>query len=128
MTPREAERLLEDAEVVPALEAGVPAAKELVASCLEHGIPATLGRDDHCTKGCSPRAMLLVRAEDVGRLQELLARDWQTLVASVGDEADVRPAGVGIEVADGAEPPCPACGTSGPLVDGACSECGLQLG
>jgi len=25
------------------------------------------------------------------------------------------------------EPPCPACGTAAPLVDGACSDCGLQL-
>jgi hypothetical protein len=23
--------------------------------------------------------------------------------------------------------PCPACGTVAPLVDGACSDCGLQL-
>jgi len=26
-----------------------------------------------------------------------------------------------------AEPPCPGCGTALPLVDGACSDCGLQL-
>ncbi len=26
------------------------------------------------------------------------------------------------------EPPCPACGTAAPLVDGPCGECGLQLG
>jgi hypothetical protein len=25
------------------------------------------------------------------------------------------------------EPPCPACGTVGPLVSGACGDCGLQL-
>ena len=23
--------------------------------------------------------------------------------------------------------PCPACGTAAPLVEGACSDCGLQL-
>ena len=28
----------------------------------------------------------------------------------------------------GEEPPCPACGTAAPLVDGACSDCGLALG
>ncbi|MCX5742256.1 MAG: hypothetical protein NT062_07150 [Proteobacteria bacterium] len=35
-----------------------------------------------------------------------------------------------VEVAhvEGDEPPCPACGTAAPLVDGACSDCGLQLG
>ena len=26
-----------------------------------------------------------------------------------------------------AEPPCPCCGTEAPLVNGACSDCGLQL-
>ncbi len=30
------------------------------------------------------------------------------------------------EQVDG-ELPCPACGTAAPLVDGACSDCGLQL-
>jgi len=25
------------------------------------------------------------------------------------------------------ELPCPACGTAAPLVDGACSDCGLSL-
>lgn len=25
------------------------------------------------------------------------------------------------------DPPCPACGTAAPLVNGACSDCGLQL-
>jgi hypothetical protein len=25
------------------------------------------------------------------------------------------------------EPPCPACGTAAPLVEGACADCGLQL-
>jgi hypothetical protein len=28
---------------------------------------------------------------------------------------------------DTEHPPCPACGTAAPLVDGACSDCGLQL-
>jgi predicted amidophosphoribosyltransferase len=35
-----------------------------------------------------------------------------------------------VEVAiatDAEHPPCPACGTAAPLVEGACSDCGLQL-
>ena len=35
--------------------------------------------------------------------------------------------GFGVEAAEGEEPPCPACGTAAPLVEGACSECGLHL-
>ena len=30
-------------------------------------------------------------------------------------------------VGEDGEPPCPACGTAAPLIDGACSDCGLQL-
>jgi len=39
------------------------------------------------------------------------------------------PRDVGVEAAaeGGEEPPCPACGTAAPLVDGCCSDCGLQL-
>ena len=29
---------------------------------------------------------------------------------------------------DAEHPPCPACGTAAPLVEGACSDCGLVLG
>lgn len=31
------------------------------------------------------------------------------------------------EAPEGEELACPACGTVAPLVDGACSDCGLQL-
>ncbi len=31
------------------------------------------------------------------------------------------------EAPEGEEPPCPCCGTAAPLIDGACSDCGLQL-
>jgi predicted amidophosphoribosyltransferase len=48
-----------------------------------------------------------------------VAREGLAPVASVlWDENDV----------SGEEPPCPACGTAAPLVDGACSDCGLALG
>ena len=42
------------------------------------------------------------------------------------DMADVKPAQEIDEDEDG-EPPCPACGTAAPLIDGACSDCGIQL-
>jgi hypothetical protein len=35
---------------------------------------------------------------------------------------------VAVAAAPGGEHlPCPACGTAAPLVEGACSDCGLQL-
>ena len=38
------------------------------------------------------------------------------------------PAGAcAVEVGEDEEPPCPACGTAEPLVEGACAGCGLVL-
>ena len=48
--------------------------------------------------------------------------DWRDTLAREGL------APVQVAMADDAEhPPCPACGTAAALVDGACSDCGLQL-
>lgn len=59
------------------------------------------------------------------RFAELRWSQWRAMVAREGVDPDAlaRPAAVD---GDG-EPPCPACGTAAPLVDGACSDCGLQL-
>jgi hypothetical protein len=50
---------------------------------------------------------------------EMVAREGTAVVASA-------PMGPGDDDEDG-ELPCPACGTAAPLVDGACSDCGLHL-
>ena len=50
--------------------------------------------------------------------------DWRDDLAREG----LAPVAVGAAVAEDTEHlPCPACGTAAPLVDGACSDCGLQL-
>lgn len=57
-------------------------------------------------------------------MSRLLRGEWQALIEREGTGA----AGVfGVEAPEGEEPPCPCCGTAAPLVEGACSECGLQL-
>ena len=61
LKPDEAARSLEDVEVIPYAEVALAYGKELLQTCLAAGIPALLGRDDHCTKGCSPKVQLLVR-------------------------------------------------------------------
>jgi hypothetical protein len=127
LTDAEARRLLDDADVVPALQLALAEAKQVQAACLAEGVPAILGKDDHCDKGCAPKVLLLIRPDDARALQAILARKWQALLESVEGEG-ARSVGVGIEVGDDAEPPCPACGHQGPLDEGACSECGLQLG
>jgi hypothetical protein len=62
----------------------------------------------------------------VPRIAALLEDEWKKELARNGLEGAVNPA-----ASDGAAPgevACPACGTTAPLVDGACSDCGLTLG
>jgi hypothetical protein len=123
MNAREAERALEEAEVVPVLQTSIPGGKELLAACLDAEIPAALGGGEGCTTGgCAPKVQLYVREADLPRLQALLESRWRHLL---DQEGTVPPTATEGE-AEG-EPPCPACGTAAPLVEGACSDCGLQL-
>jgi hypothetical protein len=125
LTPAAAESLLEDNEVIPVLEAALSEAKEIHAALLEAGVPALLGRDDHCTKGCAPKVLLLTRPMDIPRVQAVLRDRWAGMLATVGAQPA---AALGVEAAEDNEPPCPACGAHAALVDGACPDCGLQLG
>jgi hypothetical protein len=116
-------------ELVPATEASIPDAKQLVERCRAEGIDAILGRTATCsTGGCKPKAQVLVRRADVPRVTELLQRDWLADAAREGtlDPEFIATLRTAHADPDG-EPPCPACGTAAPLVDGACSDCGLQL-
>ncbi len=61
---------------------------------------------------------------DLSAVSGLLRSEWQALMEREGTGA---PGVFGVEAGEGEEPPCPCCGTAAPLVDGACSECGLQL-
>ena len=69
---------------------------------------------------------LLVEEADRTHVARIFAEDWVRALEREGLEpvTPTNPAPFGEE----AEPPCPACGFSGPLVAGACSDCGLMLG
>jgi len=59
----------------------------------------------------------------VTRVAELLQREFRDMVereSGATVQAVITPNQEG-------ELPCPACGTAAPLVDGACSDCGLHL-
>jgi hypothetical protein len=56
---------------------------------------------------------------------ELVRSEWQGLVAREGLAPPAHGAPATQEGSE--EPRCPACGAEGPLVDGACADCGLQL-
>ncbi len=74
--------------------------------------------------GCGAKLQLLVHEEDVPRVAKLMQAEWLAAVEREGMGGLVS---LGTPVAEGAEPPCPACGFGGPLQSGACGDCGLQL-
>ena len=122
------ENALADAELVPCLQAALADAKELRAACLEADIPVLLDRAACCGKGgcgCAPKIELLARQEDVPRVARLVDERWRELARREGTVAATHPSVAASADADAVA--CPACGTVGPLIAGACSDCGLQL-
>jgi hypothetical protein len=126
LTVREAEEALAEAEVIPIAQAGMAEAKEIQSACLQAGVPALLGRDNHCTKGCAPKLFVLVRQDDAQRVASLMQQRWVAMAVKGGTLEGISP--VGADEDPEGNPPCPACGDTSDLVDGACAECGLQLG
>ncbi len=116
-------------ELIACITAPLTDAKEIVAACESADIFATLARAACCGTsgcGCAPKIQVLVERADVPRVAKLLSQRWWQLMEREGtlEPAAAGPAGEGPE---GEHPPCPACGTAAPLVEGACSDCGLQL-
>ncbi|WNG26681.1 hypothetical protein F0U62_23670 [Cystobacter fuscus] len=124
MTPHQAEKALADAEVVPCAEMQLADARRLVDACLAEGVPALVHREACSKPSCSPKFQVLVRTEDVPRVAGLLQQRWVDSLQREG----LLPEGQASQVIpEDGELPCPACGTAAPLVEGACSDCGLQL-
>jgi hypothetical protein len=126
----EAERALADAELVLCLQASLGDAKEVRDACLQADIPVLLDRGSCCQKsgcGCAPKIDVLARSEDVPLVARLLDDRWRALALREGT-IDARHAAIAAPAtADTDSASCPACGTVGPLVAGACADCGLQL-
>ncbi|QRK09885.1 hypothetical protein JQX13_07205 [Archangium violaceum] len=124
MTPHEAEKVLADAEVVPCVEMQLADARQLVEACLAQGVPALVHREACSKPSCSPKFQVLVRPEDAPRVAGLLQQRWMDSLQREG----LLPEGRAPQaIPEDGELPCPACGTAGPLVQGACGDCGLQL-
>jgi len=125
----EAEQVLADAEVVACLEAPLLEAKALRDACLAAEIPVLLDRGGCCGVGsgcgCPPKLQLFARSEDVPRVGHLMHERWRELAMREGTIDGTHPSVA--HAGEGEDPPCPACGTAAPLVEGACRDCGLQL-
>ena len=125
MTKDEALKVLEDAEVVPCVSAGIADAKEVFEACLTADIPAVLDRQDSCGShggSCSTRIDVCVLPDDLPKVMAMMHARWQSLLDQEGTLPSRTAAAEECE-----DPPCPACGTAAPLQDGACTGCGLQL-
>jgi hypothetical protein len=128
-----ADALLAEVELIPAAEGAIPQARELERRLLAQDIPVLLARPPPracCGTGCAcgTKLQVLVREEDVPRLGQLLHADWMEAVAKEGTVGEALiPLGTGAEGGAEGELACPACGFKGPLVEGACGDCGLQL-
>ena len=130
--------LAADAALVPCIEGAISYAREIERDLLEAEIPALLAKPpakECCAGGggcgCALKVQVMVREEDLPRVAKLFREAWMDAVQREGTMVGVQL--VPIKV-DGAalsapvgDPPCPACGTAAPLVEGACSDCGLQL-
>jgi hypothetical protein len=124
VTKEEALKELQDTEVVPCISGGIGDMKEVLDACLAGGIPAILDRQESCGAhgSCTPRIDLCVRPDDLPKVMAMMHERWQNLLDQEGTLPDDAESAAASE-----DPPCPACGTAAPLVDGACKECGLQL-
>lgn len=135
MDAAEADRVLEQQELVPCVEGALAGARQTLEACLAADIPARLGRDHECQHeggckcdsggcggGCNSKVQVLVRREDVTRVMGLLRSEWLEAVRREGVEFAMP-----VAPTENGEAPCPACGTAAPLVEGACSDCGLVL-
>jgi hypothetical protein len=126
-----ADALLEDLELVPLLEGNALQARELERQLLASEIPVRLAAPPAkaCCGGgcaCSTKLQILVRSEDVAKVGELMHAEWLEAVRREGTLEQVALAPIA-PLEEGADPPCPACGFVGPLQEGACADCGLQL-
>lgn len=114
-----------DRGLISAMSGSITEMKALRDRCAAAGIPTVIGCPGGGPGGkktCGPRTHLLVEEDMLPRLTALLREEWHEGLEREG----LTPLEV-VAPADTEHPPCPACGTAAALVDGACSDCGLQL-
>ncbi len=132
-----ADELLAENPLVACIEGAVAYAREVERDLLQAEIPALLAKPPAkaCCGGggcgCGAKVQVMVREEDLPKVAQLFRDAWMTAVRREGTMENVQLVPMKLEGAtpgeDAGDPPCPACGTAALLVEGACSDCGLQL-
>lgn len=119
-------------DFVPFLEGSLQQIREVERQLLEQDIEVQLAKPPAkaCCGGkcgCGSKMQLLIRPDDAQRVAEVMRSEWLDAVrreGTLGENLVTLQTPAGDEAG---EPPCPACGFVGPLVEGACGDCGLQL-
>lgn len=120
-------------DFVPFLEGSLQQVRELERQLLEQDIEVQLAKPPAkaCCGGkcgCGSKMQLLIRPDDAQRVAEVMRSEWLEAVRREGTLDALVPLGTPAAAeGEAGEPPCPACGFVGPLVEGACGDCGLQL-
>ena len=132
-----ADQLLAENPLVPCLEGMIGQAREIERDLLAAEIPALLAKPPPkacCGSGgcgCGAKVQVMVREEDLEKVAQLFRAAWMDALHREGTLEGMQLVPMKVDPAAPAEvagdPPCPACGTAAPLVEGACSDCGLQL-
>src|SRR4051812_14941960 len=109
------------AQLVPYFEGPLQQMRELERQLLAQDIEVELAKPPPkacCAGGCGcgAKLQLLVHEEDVPRVAKLMQAEWPAAVErDTGGLVALNPPAL----AEGQEPPCPACGFVGPLQSGA---------
>lgn len=120
-------------EFVPFLEGSLQQVREVERQLLEQDIEVQLAKPPAkaCCGGkcgCGSKMQLLIRPDDAQKVAEVMRSEWLEAVRREGTLDALVPLGTPAAAeGEGGEPPCPACGFVGALVEGACGDCGLQL-
>jgi hypothetical protein len=123
---------MDPTELVPCFEGQVSAARELERALAAADIPVALAKPPSkacCGPGgcgCGAKVQVMVQRGDLEKVSAMFRDEWMEAVKREGTVEQL--VKLGTPALDpNADPPCPACGTAAPLVEGACSDCGLQL-
>jgi uncharacterized Zn finger protein (UPF0148 family) len=109
-----------------------PQARELQALLEEQGLAAEIERVPGATpqERHHPKWNLYVPEPEVEAARAFLGRDWSSLLGDAGAREAAARGAAGIDLDQGGEIACPACGTrfSASATKADCPECGLSLG
>lgn len=129
ITEDNAVEYLRGKELAVLVRGDLDSCREVCNALLQEQVPAIIAPYDENVPSARLAMLLdvLVAEEDVERAVTLLQADWHDMLERDG----LQWLGVGAPEEEAEEDgplACPACGSTAPLVDGCCPDCGLYLG